>query len=259
MFVDILGATELSECAGIERAYVTVTGCLRVLDGIARRHGGVVDKYLSDCLMAVFGVPIASAEAPIAAVAAAVEMLDAAARYATEVSSPIPLTLRIGINTGLMVAGDVRGPVVREFAVMGDAVNVAARLKDVGTPGGIHVGPDTHEAARARFLFESGEPLMLRGKTQRVPAFRVVPLAPGGRRPRGETPALIDTPLLGRERERTRLGEALAEACAGSGRTMESRGSSLRCAPTRAPPAPPCSRAAPYSRIAIPRSTSSLT
>jgi hypothetical protein len=68
-----------------------------------------------------------------------------------------------------MVAGDLRGPVVREFAVMGDAVNVAARLKDVGLPGNVHVGPETYEAARARFLFEAGEPLALRGKTERSP------------------------------------------------------------------------------------------
>src|SRR5438445_9986944 len=90
VFVDILGATMLSAREGIERAYAVVTGCLRVLDGIARRHGGVVDKYLSDCLMAVFGFPIPSDDAPVAAVAAAVEMLEAAARYATEVGSPLP-------------------------------------------------------------------------------------------------------------------------------------------------------------------------
>src|SRR5262245_45519011 len=125
VFVDLLGASALVAKAGIEPAYAIVTGCLRVLDGIARRHGGVVDRYLSDALMAVFGFPIQSANAPAAAVTAAVEMLEATARYEREVRSPLPLTLRIGINTGLMIAGDLRGAVVREFAVMGDAVNVA--------------------------------------------------------------------------------------------------------------------------------------
>ena len=91
VFVDILGAERLTAEAGIERAYAVVTGCLRVLEGIARRQGGVVDKYLSDCLMAVFGFPLASAEAPAAAVAAAVEMREAAARYARDVESPVPL------------------------------------------------------------------------------------------------------------------------------------------------------------------------
>lgn len=215
MFVDILGATELSAQAGIEQAYAIVTGCLRVLDGIARRHGGVVDKYLSDCLMVVFGVPIASAEAPIAAVAAAAEMIEAAARYGPEAGSPLPLTLRIGINTGLMVAGELRGPVVREFAVMGDAVNVAARLKDLGAPGGVHVGPETHAAARAQFQFEAGEPLPLRGKTERVPVFRLLSQQPNRRRAAGGRADLVDTPLIGRTRELTRLRDALAEVCAG--------------------------------------------
>src|SRR5262245_27174145 len=170
--------------------------------------------------MAVFGFPIPSADAPAAAVASAVEMLEAAARYGTEVGSPVPLTLRVGINTGLMIAGDLRGPVVREFAVMGDAVNVASRLKDVGAPGGIHVGPETHEAARARFVFEALEPLALRGKVERVPAFRVVPPRPGGRRAPGGPPALVETPLLGRDREWATLRATLAEVRAGAGRVV---------------------------------------
>jgi class 3 adenylate cyclase/predicted ATPase len=220
LFVDILGATELSARAGIEQAYAIVTGCARVLEGVARRHGGVVDKYLSDCLMAVFGVPIPSAQAPAAAVAAAVEMFEAAARYGTEVASPIPLTLRIGINTGDMIAGDLRGPVVREFAVMGDAVNVAARLKDIGEPGAIHVGPTTHDAARAHFVFEPAGSLVLRGKTAPVHAFRAVPPVPGARRARGGPPPLIDTPLLGRAHEMSVLRTALADASAGRGRSV---------------------------------------
>lgn len=209
VFVDILGADTLTTEAGIERAYAVVTGCLRVLEGIARRHGGVVDKYLSDCLMAVFGFPVASAEAPAAAVEAAVEMREAAARYARDVGSPVPLTLRIGINTGLMIAGELRGPVVREFAVMGDAVNVAARLKDLGDPGNVHIGPETHEVAAPRFDCTDLEPLELRGKQQRVHAYRVE-----GRRGdavrRGRVPAAADTPLVGRAGELAVLRAALA-------------------------------------------------
>src|SRR6187200_1824330 len=140
-------------------------------------------------------------------------MLEAAARYGVEADSPLPLTLRIGINTGLMVAGKLRGPVVREFAVMGDSVNVAARLKDLGEPGNIHVGPETHDAARVRFDFEAGEPLPLRGKTEKVPAFRFLAARAGGRRVAGGRPALVETPLIGREPERARLREALARVC----------------------------------------------
>lgn len=219
VFVDILGAERLTAEAGIERAYAVVTGCLRVLEGIARRQGGVVDKYLSDCLMAVFGFPLASAEAPTAAVAAAVEMREAAARYARDVESPVPLTLRIGLNTGLMIAGELRGPVVREFAVMGDAVNVAARLKDLGEPGNIHVGPETYEVARTRFAFADLEPLELRGKTQRVHAYRVTGRLGGAERV-ARAPASIETPFVGRADELALLRDALAAVRAGTGRTV---------------------------------------
>jgi class 3 adenylate cyclase/predicted ATPase len=220
VFVDLLGATKLSAEAGIEPAYVIVTGCLRVLDGVARRHGGVVDRYLSDCLMAVFGFPVQSGDAPTAAIEAAVEMLEAAARYAQEVGSPLPLTLRIGINTGLMIAGDLRGSVVREFAVMGDAVNVAARLKDVGEPGAIHVGAETRAAASGRFQFAALEPLLLRGKQQLVEAYRVIPAAQSGRARPGGQPSLVDTQLMGRNEVLSELRGLWASARAGRGRTV---------------------------------------
>ena len=220
VFVDLLGATKLSAEAGIEPAYAIVTGCLRVLDGIARRHGGVVDRYLSDCLMAVFGFPLQSENAPAAAVEAAIEMLEATARYEQEVGSPLPLALRIGINTGLMIAGDLRGSVVREFAVMGDAVNVAARLKDIGEPGEIHVGGETQAAAIGRFEFVKLESLALRGKQQRVEAFRVIPVVRRGRGGSGGRSTLVDTPLLGRTDVLDALRGLWVDARAGRGQTV---------------------------------------
>lgn len=218
MFVDILGASDLSARAGIEHAYAIITGCLRELDGIARQHGGVVDKYLSDCLMVAFGLPVGSDDAALAAVGAATEMLAAASRYSDQVSSEVPLQLRIGINTGPMLVGSLHGRLVREFAVMGDAVNVAARLKDLGEPGCIHVGPETYHTAQRSFLFTSGETLPLRGKTERVPVFRVVATT-DVRRPRHHG-LLADTPLFGRARELAGLHQALSTVRSGQGRTL---------------------------------------
>ena len=74
MFATLSGFTALSETLGTERAYLIVTGCLRLLDGIARKYGGSVDKYLGDALMAVFGHPAPVARPPRAAVQAALEM-----------------------------------------------------------------------------------------------------------------------------------------------------------------------------------------
>ena len=125
-------------------AYSTVTECLMALDTIARRHGGSVDKYLGDCIMAVFGVPVAVENPPLAAVSAALEMQESVRLFNLERRPLVPLRLRIGINTGSVVSGDVRGSVIREFHVLGDPVNVAARFKDRAPPGRTYVGAATH-------------------------------------------------------------------------------------------------------------------
>ena len=126
LFADVVGFTDAAESLGPERAYFIVTGAMRLLDEIARRHGGAVDKFMSDSLLAMFGFPAPLADAASAAAAAAVEMREEFRKY--NVSLDVPLRLVIGVNTGEMVAGDVRGQVAREFNILGDAVNVAARL-----------------------------------------------------------------------------------------------------------------------------------
>ena len=196
VFVDILGFSTLSERAGAESAYGIVTGCLKLLDGIARRHGGAVDKYLGDAMMIVFGVPMALPRCATAAVAAAVEMLDAVAGYNRQVESPIPLTLHIGINTGDVLASDVRGPIAREFAVMGDAVNIAARLKERAPPGAVYLGHETWLEARSSFAFSALEPLKLKGKEKWVESFA---LAPSARATHEVADAFAAVPFLGRD------------------------------------------------------------
>jgi class 3 adenylate cyclase len=135
LFADVLGFAELAHRRGPDEAFAIVTRCLRRLDEIARRHGGAVDKYLGDCLMAVFGFPVASARAEEETVAAAEEMLRAVDDTRRELDLGEGFAVRIGANTGEILAGKLGGTVIREFAVIGDAVNVAARLKDLAPPG----------------------------------------------------------------------------------------------------------------------------
>jgi class 3 adenylate cyclase len=176
LFVDLLGASTLSAEIGIERAYAIVTGCLRVLDGIARRHGGVVDRYLRDCMMAVFGFPIAAANAPAAAVTAAVEMLAAATRYAHEVESPLPLTLRIGINTGPMIAGNIGSDQIMSYTVIGDAVNLGSRLESLNKQYGtrIIISDATRSRLKGTFTLRPLGDVVVKGKTMPVAIFEVV-------------------------------------------------------------------------------------
>lgn len=216
LFLDLLGYDALVETTGPERAYLLVTGCMAQLDAVARRHGGAVDKYLGDALMAVFGLAAAgSGEA--AAIEAALEMREAAARYGRESASPVPLTVQVGVNTGLVLAGDVRGAIVREFAVMGDAVNVAARLKDRAAPGEIWIGEATRTALSDSLPCRALPPLSLKGKQRTVAAFALGDDARPAHRRRLEAALGVRLPLAGREAELAALAAAVARLTGGEG------------------------------------------
>ncbi len=217
MFADIIGFTDILEAAGPELAYVLVTGALKLLDGIARRHGAVVDKYLGDALMAVFGWPIPSREHPRAAIEASLEMQRALTDYAREVESPAPLALQVGLNTGEILAADVRGALVREFAVMGDPVNVAARLKDLAPRGAVYVGEQTQAEAIGGFSFRPLAELALKGKQVRIRTYELLPGPSHRPTVARAADALRIAELQGRDDEMTALLDAMASLARGEG------------------------------------------
>ena len=144
VFADLVGFDRLSAVSGTERAYLAVTHVLRQLDTVARQYGGSVDKYLGDKLMAIFGHPLPLEHPNRAASMAALEMRRRVAAYNREADLEVPLAIHIGINAGRVVSGQVRGPVVREFHLLGDAVNVAARINARAPNGEIWIGPDVY-------------------------------------------------------------------------------------------------------------------
>jgi len=214
LFADVVGFTDLAETIGPERAYFVVRGAVRIVDEIARRHGGAVDKYLSDCLLATFGFPVPNANPAAAAAAAAVEMRDELRQYNTDLD--VPLRLVIGINTGAMVTGDVRGRVARELNILGDAINVAARLKAKAPYGHIYVGPDTEAESRDLFEYAPLGAMALKGKKVEVPIFDLV----GARARPSRTAADAGVPLVGRTTELGRLAGAFTRLAGGRGGTM---------------------------------------
>jgi class 3 adenylate cyclase len=217
LFADITGFSTLNEKLDPEEAYEIVTGSLMLLDGIARKHGGSVDKYLGDAVMAVFGIPKAIESAPKAAVNAAIEMHNRIHDYNRERGLSDPLDIHSGINTGLMISGDVSGPVLREFAVMGDAVNISARLKDLAPRGEIWVGPETYQATRDEFEYEDLDALELKGKQKRVPVYRLVSRDVKIHKPAPPERPHTTSMLVGRDAELRSLGERVARLRGGQG------------------------------------------
>jgi class 3 adenylate cyclase len=195
LFTDIAGSTHLGETLDAELVRRILGRWFDVVSRVLEKHGGTVEKFIGDAVMAVFGIPVASEDDALRAARAAVEARDALAEI------DYPLEARTGINTGEVVAGD---PSAGQALVTGDAVNVAARLEQAAGPGEILVGPGTERLLRPATRLEALLPLALKGKAEPVPAWRLLEVFDGA-------PALerrLDTPLVGRELELLQLRHA---------------------------------------------------
>ncbi|HEX6679837.1 MAG TPA: AAA family ATPase [Gaiellaceae bacterium] len=194
VFCDLVGSTALGERTDPEVLRDLMGRYHAELRTILERHGGTVEKFVGDAAMAVFGLPQVHEDDAVRAVRAAVEMRDAL--------DPLGLEVRTGVNTGEVVAGS------GETLVTGDAVNVAARLEQAAGAGEVLIGAGTERLVRDAVRTEPVEPLALKGKSEPLPAFRVLELfdqVPAFTRP-------IETPFVGRDDELRRLEDTLATA-----------------------------------------------
>jgi class 3 adenylate cyclase/tetratricopeptide (TPR) repeat protein len=215
LFADISGFTALTERSGAEHAYPVVVRCLRLLDAVAREYGGTVEKYLGDCVMALFGVHEAIEDAPRAAINAALEMRRRVRLLAEELG--VPLDVHTGINTGLGIAGDVAGTLIHEFAVMGEAVSVADELKNLSPAGTIWVGAEVQRATRDVFEYRALEPIALGRDAAPLQAFEVSSQQQRLHRARIGAERQLFSGLVGRDRELALLRGALERLREGRG------------------------------------------
>jgi class 3 adenylate cyclase len=151
--------------------------------GALEEHGGRVEKYIGDAVMAVFGMPRTREDDALRAVRAAAEMKRRLAVLNNELETRWGVTLanRTGVNTGEVVAGD---PTADQRLVVGDTVNVAARLEQAATENEVLVGEPTYRLVRNSVQVEAVEPLELKGKAERVPAYRLLSVEEVGTVPR---------------------------------------------------------------------------
>src|SRR6266516_797584 len=167
MFADIIGSTPLADHLDPEDMRAILAGYFNLMTEQIRRHGGTVEKYIGDAVMAVFGTPITHEDDPDRAVRAALDMQVALARFNQRRYAQDPeatrLQMRIGINTGEVAAPGAQFS-RRDFLITGDAVNVAARLQQVAMPDMILVGERTYHTTRDVFEFRPLAPLSLKGK-----------------------------------------------------------------------------------------------
>ena len=202
VFCDITGSTALGERLDPESLRHVMARYFEAMRAVIERHGGTVEKFIGDAVMAVFGVPVVHEDDALRAVRAASEMRGALAELNEELERDYGtrLELRTGVNTGEVVAG------TEERLATGDAVNVAARLEQAAAPGEVLLGPETMRLLRGAVTAEELEPLELKGKAEGVQAYRLVSVDAS------EVPRRLDAPLVGRRRELRVLGDAWERA-----------------------------------------------
>lgn len=213
LFADITGFTTVAEKLGPEQVRSLMNACFETLVPVIENYQGVVDKFIGDAIMALFGAPVAQENHPEQALRAALEMRSALEDFNRQHGTDFGL--HFGVNTGRVVAGGIGSAGRQDYSVMGDAVNVAARLEDASARGEILVGPDTYRLTEALFDFESLPPLALQGKNEPVAAYRLgSPRSmPGSRR----GVAGLRSPLVGRDSELECLREACRALAQGTG------------------------------------------
>ncbi len=162
LFCDVADSTALGESTDPEALRVLLARYFEQMKGIVESHGGTVEKFIGDAVMAVFGIPVSHEDDALRACRAAVEMREAFPN--------LGINGRIGVNTGEVVTGTA------ERLATGDALNVAARLEQAAQPGEVLIGEATHALAREGVTVEAVEALSLKGKSQPVPAYRLLSL-----------------------------------------------------------------------------------
>ena len=177
LFADVVAFTPLAEQHPPERIVGVLNELFTFLTEIVFAHGGVVDKFIGDCVMAVFGLPEPGEEDAVSALRAAEEMLDwleaGNARWTRELGTE--LQLAIGVHTGPVVAGNIGSERRMEYTVIGDTVNVAARLEKIARPGQVLVSRATMEHGLREFDFEALGDHDLPGRTEPVSLFVLAP------------------------------------------------------------------------------------
>jgi class 3 adenylate cyclase len=209
IFADVVGSTALGERVDPETLRWAMQRWFGRMRDAVERHGGSVENYVGDAVMAVFGIPVAHEDDALRAVRAAGEMREEVVALRSELRRErgIDLAVRIGVNTGEAVTG---ATATAGSFTAGDSVNVAARLEQSAGPGDILLGSATLRLVRHAVDAEPVAPLTVKGKSAALDAYRLLAVAADARG-RAQRPR---APMVGRQRDRRRLLDAFHQVVA---------------------------------------------
>jgi class 3 adenylate cyclase/tetratricopeptide (TPR) repeat protein len=204
LFSDVQGSTAMGEQLDPEAMRRALGRYFEATRTVLERHGGTVEKFIGDAVMAIFGIPLLHEDDALRAVRAAAELKEQLVLVNAELERDFGVRIesRTGVNTGEVVAGE------GETLATGDAVNVAARLEQAAPVSEVLLGEPTYRLVRDAVEVEPVGSLDLKGKAEPVQAYRLVAVVAGAL---GHARRL-DSPMVGRDRERRRLQDAFEQA-----------------------------------------------
>ncbi len=215
LFMDVAGSTSLMRGRDPEETMAIMDSALARLAVPVHDHGGRVTRFMGDGFMAVFGLPTARENDPEMAVRSGLRIVDAADVLAEDLEAEHGIEgfgVRVGVNTGLVVTG---GVTEAEDTIMGDAVNLAARLEAAAATGGVLISRDTYQHVRGLFDVEDGGTIDAKGFPEPVAVYRVLGRAVGDTRRSARGIEGLEIPMVGRQRELEQLRDAVAALTTG--------------------------------------------
>lgn len=221
LFADVIGFTSICERLDPEQVRSLMNDCLGGVAAVIQQEGGYIDKFIGDAVMALFGAPVAHEDDPRRACRAALAMQEFLAGFSERcrLQTNVTLRMRVGLHTGLVVAGEIGLDTHKEYSVLGDSVNVAARLQSAAPPDCVLVSRQVWQQTHSDFEFGVVRHLALKGKRQAVEVYELL------RAQRATDPPIERraTPLLGRATELRRL-IMMWESAVGQAAWIEIRG-----------------------------------
>ena len=220
LFCDVTGSTAAAERLDPEEWAQIMNGAFEHLIAPIYRYEGTLARLMGDAILAFFGAPIAHEDDPHRAVLAGLEIVQAIGPYREEVERKwgVDFEVRVGINTGLVVVGEMGSDLRVEYTAMGDAINVAARMEQAAQPGTVLISADTHRMVAPLYEFEDLAKIEVKGKSEPVGAYRVLrPRSEPGRERGIEG---LDSPMVGRDKELERLLGLVADLRQGRGQIV---------------------------------------
>lgn len=204
LFADVQDFTAMSEKFDMEFVSDTMSTVWKQVDGLIIAHGGLIDKHMGDSVMAVWGKNTILEDDPEKAVRAALD-IQACLKKIALVDNRMPIVMRIGIHTGLAMVDTSTGP---EATVIGDTVNLAARLEKNAPSEGILISHETYRQVRGLFTVKVLSPLQVRGKSETVQTYQILEAKPLAFHLETRGVEGVETPLVGRLAEMQVLQEA---------------------------------------------------